>query len=81
LKRPDDDYFTVETCSLIITQSIYVVSDCIFQYIIYSNQHNGMESVKSVGVVYFKNIVLFLSTYVKAVQSAATRAAIPAQFS
>jgi hypothetical protein len=35
VKRPDYNYFIVETCSLIITQSIYVVLDCIFQYIIY----------------------------------------------
>jgi hypothetical protein len=40
-------YFTfiVETCSLIFTQSIYVAFDCIFQYIIYSNQHNRIESI------------------------------------
>jgi hypothetical protein len=30
----------------VITYTIYVVLDGIFQYIIYSNQHNGMESIK-----------------------------------
>jgi hypothetical protein len=40
-----NDYFKVETCSLIITLIVYVVLDCIFPYIIYSNQHNGIESI------------------------------------
>jgi hypothetical protein len=43
---PDDDYFIVETCSLIITLSIYVVLDCLTVHNL-SNQHNGMESVKN----------------------------------
>jgi hypothetical protein len=43
MRKAEDDYFTVETRSLVTTLSVYVVLDCFLQYIIiWLTQRNGI---------------------------------------